>query len=221
MSALTSSASLHTAEGARLPFFVYGTLQTGYRNHANVVRGRMAVPPRPARLPHATLVHYEAGFPGAYLVSDARCVCGQLLRVPEEVYAEVVADLDLLEDYHGPNAVGNMYERCVRAVDVQAESGEWRTENAYVYISRIDLGTVAHTPVPDGDWRAFMSRTGFTDAADDWSAKAANAAPLATPGVELDAATAELHVDTASVMDSVGSPSTTTSDMLLSPAAGF
>lgn len=49
-----------------LPCFVYGTLQTGFKNHRNVVRGRhkLAVP---ARLSGAVVFHYsERGFPGAY-----------------------------------------------------------------------------------------------------------------------------------------------------------
>ena len=86
----------------RLPFFFYGTLQTGYQNHAAVVRGRYSSVRR-AQLPGALLVHYEAGWPGMTPTDDAsRTVVGQLLTVDEpHDYAGLLADLDTLEGEWG------------------------------------------------------------------------------------------------------------------------
>ena len=77
-----------------LPFFFYGTLQTGFKNHTNVVRGRYASVV-PAALPGADLFHYAAGWPG--ITDGAGVVIGQLLYAHDAEYLELLSDLDTLE----------------------------------------------------------------------------------------------------------------------------
>ncbi|MFF7195779.1 gamma-glutamylcyclotransferase [Streptomyces sp. NPDC008079] len=92
----------------RLPFFLYGTLLPGGRNHG-VLRGR-ALTWTPAELPGALLFH-GPGYP--YAVPDPAgegVVHGALAAVGPEAYADVLADLDRLEEY-APGAPANLYER--------------------------------------------------------------------------------------------------------------
>lgn len=61
------SVNLATSDDVqdRLPAFVYGTLQTGFRNHNNTVRGRHSAA-APARLPGSVVLDFSVGFPGMY-----------------------------------------------------------------------------------------------------------------------------------------------------------
>ncbi|MFI9326703.1 gamma-glutamylcyclotransferase family protein [Kitasatospora sp. NPDC052868] len=78
-----------------LPFFVYGTLRTGGRNHAAHLAGHCAAV-RPAVLEGAAL-HEGPGFP--YAVPDReRRITGELITVRPGAYARVLAALDLLEE---------------------------------------------------------------------------------------------------------------------------
>ena len=148
--------------GEHLPFFVYGTLQEGFKNHANVVRGRHSSA-EPATFAGARLVHYAAGFPGLSR-GGAGVVAGTLLRVAPAAYAAVLRDLDRLEAFYAPRDARNVYEReAVEAVD--ARGGRVR---AWVYVSLIPAGEGGAEPVPGGDWRAFLAARGLADAADDW-----------------------------------------------------
>lgn len=62
-----STVKLATSDDVkdRLPAFVYGTLQTGFKNHNNTVRGRHSAA-APARLPGAVVLDFSVGFPGMY-----------------------------------------------------------------------------------------------------------------------------------------------------------
>ncbi|WP_344337107.1 gamma-glutamylcyclotransferase family protein, partial [Kitasatospora putterlickiae] len=85
------------AEPAVLPFFVYGTLLTGGRNHAAFLAGRCAEV-RPAVLEGAAL-HAGPGFP--YALPDpapGRRISGELVTVRPDAYPAALAALDRLED---------------------------------------------------------------------------------------------------------------------------
>ena len=94
------TAEIAHAAADQLPFFLYGTLMTGFRNHKSVVRGRHTSC-RPAKLSGAVIFAYEAGFPGMYPASPEddlnSFVCGQLLTFSPKVYASVMRDMDALE----------------------------------------------------------------------------------------------------------------------------
>lgn len=150
----------------QLPFFVYGTLQTGFKNHANVVKGRYSHVQN-AQLHFARVYHFpKAGFPGCWRCDDeASTVLGQLLTVPTDVYTAVLEDLDMLEDFFGPGHPNNMYER--EQVVVQGADG--LEHAAWVYFCRIEQAAYEAVLVPHGDWRKYMRETGATDAGDDWA----------------------------------------------------
>lgn len=82
---------------ARLPAFVYGTLQTGFRNHNNTVRNRHSAA-APARLPGAVVLDFSVGFPGMYPCSvpaPAISTSGTLASVyPVDVLEAVRTKMD-------------------------------------------------------------------------------------------------------------------------------
>lgn len=133
------------AHGGRLPFFVYGTLRSGGRNHDRLLSGRTAAG-EPARLPGAAL-YAGPGFPYAVEVPDpAAVVRGELIRPPAEVYGAVLADLDVLEGYRAPGLPGNHYERVARLVT--RPGGE--PVRAWVYLAARLPGGCPR--IPGGDW---------------------------------------------------------------------
>lgn len=113
----------------RLPFFVYGTLRPGEVNHDLFLSGRTSSE-EPARLPGAVL--YDGpGYP--YLVEEpgGGPVFGELVTAHPEVYDDLLAALDLLEEYV-PGDPRNLYERVVREV-VRDVDGE--VAHAWVYVA--------------------------------------------------------------------------------------
>ncbi|HEY5835986.1 gamma-glutamylcyclotransferase family protein [Streptomyces sp.] len=130
-----------------LPVFVYGTLLPGERNH-HLLHGR-TVSWTPAVLP-GTLLFHGPGYP--YAVPDpdgAGTVHGEVAVITEEVYGQVLAELDRLEDYVPGNAA-NLYERV--AVQVRTPGGE---VHAWVYIAADRITRellVSGVRIEDGDW---------------------------------------------------------------------
>ncbi|MDH6706883.1 gamma-glutamylcyclotransferase (GGCT)/AIG2-like uncharacterized protein YtfP [Kitasatospora sp. MAA19] len=111
-----------------LPFFVYGTLRSGGRNHAAHLTGRCA-DIRPAVLDGAAL-HDGPGYP--YAVPDAtpgRRIVGELITVRPGAYAGALAALDRLEDCRADGT--GLYVR--RRLPVRTAAGEVR--EAWVYLA--------------------------------------------------------------------------------------
>ena len=155
------------ASAEALPFFVYGTLLPGYGNHDRTIRGRLDRVERGVRLPGARIYHYEYGFPGMVRArpsddsSHLGVVTGALLYAPADEYLAVLADCDRLEGFTSPGAEGNMYEREI--VEVLLPSGAFT--RAWTYFSLVD--NAAATPVPSGDWHAFMQSNRHLQEADN------------------------------------------------------
>ncbi|EFL41477.1 MULTISPECIES: gamma-glutamylcyclotransferase family protein [Streptomyces] len=132
-----------------LPFFVYGTLRPGERNHDLFLRGR-TLREEPGRLRGATL--YEGpGYP--YAVEEPGAVVGgELVTALPEAYPGLLAELDRLEEYV-PGDPRNLYERQARDVVRTADGTAVR---AWVYLAapavaaRLRLGG---RPVEGGEWR--------------------------------------------------------------------
>lgn len=143
-----------------VPFFVYGTLLSGFKNHAAVLapfRPRLV----PATLHGARLYHFGRGYPGLYRGNGL--VRGELAWVDD--YDGAMAALDHLEGFVGPGDAHNLYER--ELWQVSPDGGA--PVQAWVYRSLIDLTGADALPVSDGDWRAFMLATEREDAGEDWS----------------------------------------------------
>ncbi|MFJ8075046.1 gamma-glutamylcyclotransferase family protein [Streptomyces sp. NPDC096176] len=135
----------------RLPFFVYGTLRPGERNHDLFLRGRTTAE-RPAVLPGARL--YEGpGHP--YAVDDRGgpvSVAGEAVTAAPEEYRRLLLALDRIEEYTGrPGHPDNLYVRVVR--DVVLEDGTEVRAWVYVAAERVARELRARgTPVEGGDW---------------------------------------------------------------------
>ncbi|WP_316525095.1 gamma-glutamylcyclotransferase family protein [Kitasatospora brasiliensis] len=117
-----------SASDAALPFFVYGTLRSGGRNHAAHLAGR-CTDIRAAVLEGAAL-HDGPGFP--YAVPDAtpgRRIVGELATVRPGAYAVALETLDRLEDCRADGT--GLYVR--RLMVVRTATGEPR--EAWVYLA--------------------------------------------------------------------------------------
>ncbi|MGW0902313.1 gamma-glutamylcyclotransferase family protein [Streptomyces sp. NPDC002853] len=140
-----------TKEGGRLPFFVYGTLRPGERNHDVHLRGSIEAE-WPAWLPGAVL--YEGpGYP--YLVESAEGgpVHGELITAAPSAYDRLLADLDALEEY-APGNPRNLYERVRREVVLLGGA----PASAWVYVAAPWVATrlrASGAVIGGGDW---MSR---------------------------------------------------------------
>jgi gamma-glutamylcyclotransferase (GGCT)/AIG2-like uncharacterized protein YtfP len=140
----------------RLPFFVYGTLLPGERNHG-LLAGRTRSWAA-AELPGALLFHGPGvPYPYPYAVADpggTGTVQGGLAAVAEEHYDEVLDALDLLEGYvpgRGGDHGGNHYERVaarVRTVAGETEAWTYVAGDRVARELRLSGVRVAH-----GDWR--------------------------------------------------------------------
>lgn len=134
------------APAGELPFFVYGTLLPGQRNHDRFLLGR-AAREEPALLPGALL--YEGpGYP--YAVEGHGEVHGALVVPAPGAYGELLGLLDQLEEYLGPGHPRNLYERVARGVRV-----EGATATAWVYFASAAVTRslrTGGTRVPGGNW---------------------------------------------------------------------
>ncbi|GAA1353817.1 gamma-glutamylcyclotransferase family protein [Streptomyces beijiangensis] len=122
-----------------LPFFVYGTLRPGERNHDLFLRGRTASE-EPASLPG--LVLYQGpGYP--YAIEAPGTSVGELVTAGPGAYPRLLDELDRLEDE---------YDRVARDV-LRADGTPVR---AWVYVitgaEARRLRSGGH-PIPGGDWR--------------------------------------------------------------------
>uniref|UniRef100_A0AAU2JLZ8 Gamma-glutamylcyclotransferase n=1 Tax=Streptomyces sp. NBC_00049 TaxID=2903617 RepID=A0AAU2JLZ8_9ACTN len=134
---------------APLPFFVYGTLRPGEVNHDLFLRGRTAAE-EPASLPDAAL--YDGpGYPYA-VHCPGSTVVGELITAAPGAYPELLAALDLLEEYAGPGRPGNVYDR----IACQALRPDGIPVRAWVYLASPLLARELRrsgTGIPGGDWR--------------------------------------------------------------------
>ncbi|WP_149552983.1 gamma-glutamylcyclotransferase family protein [Streptomyces marokkonensis] len=136
-----------------LPFFVYGTLRPGERNHDLFLRGR-TLREEPGRLRDATL--YEGpGYP--YAVEEpGGAVSGELVTALPEAYPGLLAELDRLEEYV-PGGPRNLYERVAREVLRDADGTAVR---AWVYVAAPAVAARLRArgkPVEGGEWRGVRS----------------------------------------------------------------
>jgi gamma-glutamylaminecyclotransferase len=122
--------------------FVYGSLMSGYGNHARFLAGKPGVqrigPEAETTFPFRMVS--LGGFPGC-LEDDGR---GGATRVKGEVYEvdnATLRDLDRLEGHP------HFYRR--REVSLVGRPPAW------MYVLADGRGCERNPPVPDGDWRAY------------------------------------------------------------------
>ncbi|MEU6098676.1 gamma-glutamylcyclotransferase family protein [Streptomyces sp. NPDC047079] len=131
----------------RLPFFVYGTLRPGERNHDLFLRGRIRSE-EPGLLRGAVL--YDGpGHPYA-VAGSGGTVTGEIVTARPGAYGELLAALDRLEEYR-PGDPRSLYERVER--DVSGADG--RIVRAWVYLAAPAVADRLRTygkPIEGGDW---------------------------------------------------------------------
>ncbi|QNE77515.1 gamma-glutamylcyclotransferase [Streptomyces finlayi] len=161
------------APAAEPPFFVYGTLLPGQRNHDRFLLGRTARE-RPALLPGALL--YEGpGYP--YAIEGHGTVHGALVVPAPGAYGELLGLLDRLEQYVAPGHPRNLYERVAR--EVRAATAPTPTT------ATTPATAPATTPAPTTAWVYFAAaavtrslRTGGTEIpGGNWLTRQAPPAP--------------------------------------------
>ncbi|HYF62176.1 MAG TPA: gamma-glutamylcyclotransferase family protein [Herpetosiphonaceae bacterium] len=129
----------------QLPVFVYGTLRTGEYNWERLLKGR-TLSERPAVAPNHQM--FASDVP--CIVEGAGSVVGNLVEIDPAIYAEVMGDLDALEEFDPVSGTG-WYLRVARPVLVDGQA-----VLAWLYHGDpLKLDQPAH-PVPDGDWVAWI-----------------------------------------------------------------
>ncbi|GAA3235349.1 gamma-glutamylcyclotransferase [Streptomyces sp. XM83C] len=132
----------------RLPFFVYGTLRPGQRNHDAFLRGRIRTE-RPARLMDAVL--YDGpGYP--YAVEEpGGTVHGDLVTAHPDVHGELLAELDRLEECTPGGDPRDLYARVRR--EVVLDDGQRTPAWVYLAAPAVEARLRAHgRRIESGDW---------------------------------------------------------------------
>lgn len=153
-----------TTTERHLPAFVYGTLRRNQGNWSWCLQGR-TIAEVPATLNTARMWS-NGGFPFVSMTdaTDAHVVVGELMYIPENLFADVLNDLDSLEGFYGEGNPRNMYDR--KIVTVTTADGE--QVEAYTYLVSPDLyvrrvlgdDLVEGLPlVESGDWLAHRAAT--------------------------------------------------------------
>ncbi|MFJ2826628.1 gamma-glutamylcyclotransferase family protein [Streptomyces sp. NPDC087263] len=136
----------------RYPFFVYGTLRPGERNHDLFLRGRTESE-APGRL-RGALLYEGPGYPYAVeeLGGAGGVVSGELVTALPEAYDELLAVLDELEEY-APGDPRNLYERVAREVTC----ADGAAVRAWVYVAAPAVAARLRDHgklIEGGDWHA-------------------------------------------------------------------
>lgn len=140
--------------GARVEWiFVYGSLRPGAGNYSVVSPYVQEVC---SAYIQGELYHLPSGYPTVIYAVGGK-VYGELLRL--EPFVAAVALLDEFEDYYGPDAPHNEYQR-IEGI-VRRETGQQYL--AYLYVcpgEKINQCRKTGIPIPSGDWQAFQRKRG-------------------------------------------------------------
>lgn len=127
-----------------LPFYVYGTLRSGFGNHRLFDSAVTDI--TPAHLHGAKMV--AGGCPFVFLDGSDTTVLGEIVTIEPSRYPAVLKTVDRLEGYNGPGRF-NLYERQI--IEAVTETGQ--TVKAYAYlVDESDDFVQSNTAVPSGDY---------------------------------------------------------------------
>ncbi|MEI7555222.1 gamma-glutamylcyclotransferase family protein [Candidatus Chlorohelix sp.] len=139
-----------------LPFFVYGTLRP--RDYNYMIFFHRHTEKEESGFTLEGIELYDLGaYPMARAVKDkTKIVTGDLLTVPLEIYSDVLANVDMLEDYT-PGRDDNHYCREVR--EVKGLDGSIRRAWVYigdeVYFKNLKINPVL---IEHGNWLLWKRR---------------------------------------------------------------
>lgn len=140
---------LHTL--SRKPVFVYGTLRPGEKNYPDFLQGK-TLQELPGQIPGRLYFVRSGGYP--YLAPDKGWVKGEVVFLKPERYAEVLHDLDRLEEYDPHDETASVYLR--RPATAVLHDGRRLEVWAYYW----NEPRITGEPVPDGDFRSVRDRPG-------------------------------------------------------------
>jgi gamma-glutamylcyclotransferase (GGCT)/AIG2-like uncharacterized protein YtfP len=127
-----------------LPFFVYGTLMTGFGNHNRIAKGKTTYIREASTI--GTL-YSVGGFPGLIKAGEDD-IQGQLLFIDPKLYDSTLKEMDRLEGYHKGMEKESLYLR--RVVDVM-DDDTGSVLKAWVYYFNKPVDRLLH--LPHGSWR--------------------------------------------------------------------
>lgn len=133
----------------KLPFFVYGTLMTGFRNHNYLLEGRTRI------IVNASAkgtMFSVGGFPALIESPMDGEIKGELAYIQPDKYERVMKELDGLEGYYERFPERSMYLR--KKTTVMTAGGA--PVEAWVYYWNRSIERLEH--VPEGDWREFEKK---------------------------------------------------------------
>lgn len=160
MSYLNPDEHLSAVE-EHLPFFVYGTLREGQPNFMLYLKGR-TLEIQPAYLDGAYLFsmgHYPMALehlPQGYQTSVYPRLSGDVISIPAPLYAGVLSQLDLLEEYDPRLPERCMYWRVARTVTL---AGSGQQVKAWFYLGNPAYLEAEHPLIEYGDWCRFRQQT--------------------------------------------------------------
>lgn len=134
---MTAAAEAHTTTDLNrvLPVFTYGTLRVGEGNWSWALRGK-TISNEVATLTGARMFD-NVGFPYVTMTDsvESDIVVGDLFYIRDDLYTQVVADLDGLEGFRGEGLTSNLYDR--KIVTITTATGE--QVEAYTYLVGADM----------------------------------------------------------------------------------
>lgn len=151
----------------QFPVLVYGTLREGQCNYDYALQGNVQGPATIVRIPGLSMTSFSASFPYVYQsdVEGEGEITAELIYIQPEKYDAVLARMDNIEGFSGPNELGNHYDRVLVEVDCGGESVK-----AWLYLfaafpsggvrseqgdTRVRLMKMTNLPVQCGDWLAY------------------------------------------------------------------
>ncbi|MBW2451383.1 MAG: gamma-glutamylcyclotransferase [Deltaproteobacteria bacterium] len=125
-----------------LPLFVYGTLRPGGSNFARFLQEH-AKRIQSASVSGQIYWHVEGDYP--YLVNGPGRVTGHLIEIDPEVWPNLLAEIDRLEDYDMQNEAESWYVR--RRITATLANGQRQTCWTYFWNRQCSGRLIEH-----GDW---------------------------------------------------------------------